>query len=87
MEESAMKGNRDGLAGCQENHPNGMAADEGHCWSGCDELSLGRGASKKPQRRIHIPKAQRAEAKGEEKRPTPRIDNSGLLRSCLGLRT
>lgn len=80
-----MKGNGDGLAGCRENHPDRMAPDECHCWSGYGELSVGRGASKKPQRRIHIPEAQRAEAKGEEKRPTPRTHNSGLLRSSLGL--
>lgn len=85
MEESAVKGNRDGLAGCRENHPDGVAPDECHCWSGCRELSLGKGASKTPQRRIHSPETQRAEAKGEEKRPTPRTDNSGLLRSSLEL--
>lgn len=80
-----MKGNGDGLAGCRENHPDWMAPDECHCWSGYHELSLGRRASKKPQRRIHIPEAQRAETKGEERRPTPRTNNSGLLRSSLGL--
>lgn len=85
MEERAVKGNRDGLAGCRENHPDGVAPDEGHCWSRCRELSLGRGASKTPQRRIHSPETQRAEAKREEKRPTPKTDNSGLLRSSLGL--
>lgn len=55
-----------------------MSQNEWHCWSGYSELSVGGEVSRKPQRRIHIPEAQRAEAKGEEKRLTTRSDDACL---------